>query len=76
MIATTLIAMLIILAMLAGWIGVQTLHRRFSERHPEMGFTTDSAEAGGCGMFCFCKNRLTCPKQKLKSKSPDSPDHL
>jgi hypothetical protein len=76
MIATTLIAMLIILAMLAGWIGVQALHRRFTERHPEMGLATDSGEAGGCGLFCLCKNGFTCPKQKLKSKSPDTRDHL
>lgn len=64
MIFTYIVAMLIILGMLAGWIGVQHLSRSFAERHPEFG--TDAEAGGGCGMFCFCKNRMTCPKQKLK----------
>lgn len=63
MITTTLIAMLIIFAVLGGWVGVQALYRRFSARHPEMGLGTGEA-TGGCGLFCFCKNRLTCPNQK------------
>lgn len=62
---TYLIAMLIILGLLAGWIGVQHLSRAFAKQHPEFGPVPE--EGGGCGMFCFCKNRMTCPKQKLKS---------
>lgn len=76
MIAQTLIAMLVILASLAGWIGVQALYRRFSAQHPEWGIVDGEGETGGCGMMCFCKNRHNCPKRSLKSKSPQSPDHL
>ena len=64
MILTYIVAMLIILGMLAGWLAVQHLSRSFAERHPE--FDGAAEEGGACGMFCFCKNRMTCPKQKLK----------
>lgn len=76
MIATYLIAMLIILGLLAGWIGVQHLYRSFNARHPELGLST--GEVGGCGMFCFCKNGLNCPRSKAKesdtlhAKKPDT----
>jgi hypothetical protein len=64
MIATYFITMLIILGLLAGWIGVQHLSRSFNARHPELGMSTE--EVGGCGMFCFCKNGLNCPRSKAK----------
>lgn len=62
---TYLIAMVVILALLSGWIGVQHLARNFAARHPE--FETAPEDVGGCGMFCFCKNAQSCTRQKLKS---------
>lgn len=69
---TYLIAIFIILALMAGWIGVQHLSRSFARRHPEWGPPRE--EGGGCGLFCFCRNRQTCPKSKLKSLKPGHPD--
>lgn len=69
MLFTYIIAMLIILGLLAGWIGVQHWYRSFSAKHPEFGPVPE--ENTSCGMFCFCKNRMNCPNQKLKSKQKD-----
>lgn len=69
MISKYLISVLIIFAVLGGWLGVQALHRKFSAGATENGEENPEA-AGGCGMFCFCKNRISCPKQNLKKISP------
>ena len=67
MILQAIIAILIILAMLAGWITVQHLARCFAARHPEFGPAREEGE--GCGaLLCLCKNKDTCPKFILKSK--------
>lgn len=59
-----LIAIFIIFALLAGWIGVQHLARIFAARHPEFGPARE--EGGGCGgLFCLCSNRNACPKEAL-----------
>ena len=69
---TYLIAIFIILALMSGWIGVQHLSRTFARRHPEWGPPRE--EGAGCGLFCFCRNRETCPKSKLKNLKPGHPD--
>ena len=62
---TYAIAMLIILALLGGWVIVQHITRSFAERHPEFGPARE--EGGGCGgIFCLCKNGQECPKEKFK----------
>jgi threonine/homoserine/homoserine lactone efflux protein len=42
-----LLAMIVIFAVLAGWIGVQNLSRRFAARHPEFGPYVE--KVSGCG---------------------------
>lgn len=59
------LTILIILALLAGWIAVQHLSRKFADRHPEFGPARE--EGSGCGgLFCLCKNGQDCPKDKLR----------
>jgi len=65
MILQTITAVLIILAMLAGWIGVQFLARSFAARHPEFGPAREDGEGCG-GLLCLCKNQDTCPKMLFK----------
>lgn len=45
-----LIAVAIMAALLAGWIAVQALARRFARRHPELGECRE--EGGGCCGSC------------------------
>jgi len=73
MIAQYLISMLIVFAVLGGWLVVQALHRKISGN--TVGEDEEGTAAGGCGMFCFCKNRLSCPKQNLKKISPFKSKH-
>ena len=42
-----LLAVIVIFAVLSGWVGVQNLSRRFAVRHPELGPYRE--KAGGCG---------------------------
>ena len=68
MILTYVITVLIILGLLAGWIGVQHLARLFAARHPELGPARE--EGGGCGgLFCLCKEAGNCKRKALKSQS-------
>ena len=46
-----LLASLVIMAVLSGWVVVQQMARRFAERHPEFG---PYRERGGCGGHCTC----------------------
>jgi len=66
---TYLIAIFLIMALLTGWIGVQHLYRKFSEQHPEWGPPPE--EGGGCGFFCFCKNKGSCARSNLKDLAVD-----
>jgi hypothetical protein len=59
-----LIASAVILLMLLGWIRVQHLARRFSQRHPEFGEHRE--EGGGCGGNCACSGGGSCPNQKVR----------
>lgn len=70
MILTYIIAMLVILGLLSGWIGVQHLYRSFNARHPELGLSTE--EHASCGMFCFCKNGNNCPRKKPSSSTEET----
>ena len=71
MIFDTLIAMLVIFGLLAGWLGVQHIARRYAERHPEHG---PAREEGGSCFFCLCKSGEKCDKRELldqiKDKTP------
>jgi hypothetical protein len=65
MLTTYAITVLIILGLMAGWMGVQQLARSFAARHPELGPAKE--EGGGCGgLFCLCKEKQACPRQALK----------
>ncbi len=44
---TYLLAVVVILAVLLGWVWVQNLSRRFAARHPEFGLYVE--KTGGCG---------------------------
>jgi hypothetical protein len=71
MILTYIIAMLVILGLLSGWIGVQHLSRSFNARHPELGLSVE--EQTSCGMFCFCKNRNNCLRKKAPPSAEKTP---
>ena len=47
-----LAAMLLVPALLLGWIVVQEIARRFARTHPELGAFRE--EGGGCGKNCGC----------------------
>lgn len=47
--ANFLLAPLIVFVMLAGWVGVQRLYRRFAARHPELGPFRDDNRGCSCG---------------------------
>ena len=65
MIFNFLIACVLILSLLAGWVGVQHLARLYAARHPEFGPARE--EGGGCGgLFCLCKGSEDCPREALK----------
>ncbi len=55
------VSILIILGALAGWVGIQHLARAFATRHPEFGPFRE--EGGGCGLFCLCRDRQSCPER-------------
>ena len=55
------VSILIIFGALAGWIGIQHLARAFATRHPEFGPSRE--EEGGCGLFCLCRDRQSCPER-------------
>ena len=67
-----ILAVLLILALLAGWIAVQQLARRFAHRHPEWGEPRE--EGSGCGLFCLCKNGAACPRAALKRDPSSDPE--
>jgi len=48
-----LAAMLLVPALLLGWLLVQELSRRFARAHPELGPFRE--EGGGCGGNCACR---------------------
>ena len=73
----TIIAALIILGMLSGWIAVQHLARWFAAKHPEFGPAREEGE--GCGaLICLCRDKGSCPKQLFKNQTqrPDNENPL
>jgi len=59
MLATYLLAMAIILALMVGWLTVQQVTRAFAQRHPELGAHRE--EGGGCGTGnCSCGKANSC----------------
>jgi len=61
------IAITFILLALYGWVLVQNITRRFSERHPEFG--SHREEGGGCGKSCMCGNKQCANRQAAQEKS-------
>ncbi len=51
--AELLLAPIVILLVMAGWVWVDQVYRAFARRHPELGPFRD--EEGGCGS-CRCRN--------------------
>jgi hypothetical protein len=55
-----LIAMLIMVALMFGWVAVQRIARDFAARHPEFGPLREEGKegCGGCGNRCagHCNN--------------------
>jgi hypothetical protein len=54
-----LTAVLLILALLIGWVAIQGAARRFAARHPEHGPARE--EGGGC-CGAHCRHRDNCPR--------------
>jgi len=52
--------MLLVPALLLGWILVQEIARRFARAHPELGAFRE--EGGGCGKNCGCHGG-TCQRE-------------
>lgn len=59
-----LIAMLLVPALLMGWLGIQQLARRVAQAHPEFGPMRE--EGGGCGKNCGCSGNRCQSKQPSK----------
>jgi len=57
-----LTASLVVFGVLAGWLWVEALYRRFAARHPESGPFRDSS--GGCGGGCCSCSRGACDSRK------------
>ncbi len=66
---TYLIAMLIILLMLLGWVSVQHLTRAFAAQHPEFGPARE--EGRGCGSHCGCSGGH-CLRKNAVSEDADT----
>ncbi|MFP4281562.1 MAG: chemotaxis protein [Opitutales bacterium] len=67
---TYLLAIALVFALLAGWIGVQALARAFAARHPELGPARE--EGVGCaGLLCRCKAAGDCPRERLLLRKTD-----
>ena len=53
---------LVIFTVLAGWLYVQDVYRRFAARHPELG---PYRQEGGCGGSCSCsQENCSVPESK------------
>ncbi len=63
-----LAAMLLVPALLLGWVAVQEMARRFARAHPELGPFRE--EGGGCGGHCSCLGG-SCPKAKESTRPGD-----
>lgn len=60
------IASVTILLLLAGWLFVQQLARRYAARHPEFGPARE--EGSGCGKSCLCAGG-SCDKRAQGSSA-------
>jgi hypothetical protein len=52
-----ILATLVIMVVLFGWVLVQHMARLFAKRHPEFG---PYVEKGGCGGKCSCASGGSC----------------
>jgi uncharacterized membrane protein len=53
---------LIVLALLAGWLMVRAIVRRYAARHPEFGAVREEGEGCGCGNHRCGEDQ--CKKEK------------
>lgn len=60
-----LIAILVVPALLIGWLLVQQLGRNYARAHPEYGAARE--EGGGCGKSCACSGSSCQRKDKPRS---------
>jgi len=61
-----LLAIVLILVILLGWILVQQGARRFAARHPEFGPAKE--EGSGCGSGCSCGRQHACTNLHKKGR--------
>jgi len=59
---TYVFSILVVAALLAGWVAVQAAYRRFARRHPERG-PWRGEDAGGCGA---CAAAESCTPEDAK----------
>lgn len=62
--ATYLIAIGLIFAILAGGIAVQALYRRFAARHPELGPFREEKSCGSCTAGSGCRPSSCAPSRR------------
>lgn len=65
-----LAAMLLVPALLLGWLLVQELSRRFARAHPELGPFRE--EGGGCGGNCACRGGSCHSLRRRPAPGPNS----
>jgi hypothetical protein len=74
LLVTSVKAIMLIMGILAGWLGVQYAYRRFAWRHPEFG---PAQEHLGCGMACTChdpcdyRDNGQCTKNQTKAETSE-----
>ncbi|CAG0926815.1 MAG: hypothetical protein EFKGCFLK_01608 [Rhodocyclaceae bacterium] len=61
--ATYLLAIGAIFAILAGGLAVQALYRRFAARHPELGPFREEKNCGSCSAGSGCASPCAPPRQ-------------
>ncbi len=69
--ADIIIAIVVIMTLLGGWIIVQHLAHWYASKHPELGPARE--EGGGCGKSCLCTNRQ-CKNKPLHNQEELSDD--
>ncbi len=62
--ATYLITIGLIFALLAGGILVQKLYRRFAQRHPELGPFREDKACGSCSAGSGCGSTRCAPSRR------------
>ncbi|QYZ67368.1 MAG: chemotaxis protein [Gammaproteobacteria bacterium (ex Lamellibrachia satsuma)] len=72
MLRDVLIAIVLIPTLLLCWLLVQSVSRRFSKAHPELGPARE--EGAGCGKSCLCSGS-SCQRED-KDNRPKGNNHV